>query len=745
MANTIAELLQLVSDKVLTGGRRTTAVNLKDVYNPLINSTLNIKDGGLVVESETGYTTEITLTDDKAFTNKKYVDDLVGSITGGLNYLGVWNASTNIPALSSGVGNSGDYYIVDVAGSTNLDGISDWNIGDWVIFSTVWQKIDNSEELQNLQSVLNQGNVSTTTIETTGFIKTGGISSEFLKADGSVDSSNYLEENTAIIGATKTKITYDAKGLVISGTDATTADINDSLNKRYVTDSQLTVIGNQSNTNTGDETQTTIETKLGFASVTASTIAFFNATKKLISGTGANLGTFFQTLTAKSTPTDADTIIVNDSATSFEAKKTTLTQFKAFLKTYFDTIYGSAFSGTVGTFPKFTSSNAIGNSRLKETTEDLEFTNTTSSTIFKIETTATSENARVQAIKSTNIGQIVASDTAVDLFLAQGRATSVITRIITPQYTQNNDSSGVVKNINGSLYYQVICPSHSAFGENGNAHSMFASVGQDFRSPKAFMFGNDRFSSNYKAVFRIDIENHRVILYDNTVINPVEKIRFDANAQNNIQLTTGAKLGNNTDTPIVSGGGTILWNGKSFDIGDGVGGTVEYYNTLIARKYTAYSFTTSTVITTTAIVLNSFAVAAKGVNDISLSTLRGGSVIKFKYLGVVSANIGNGTRTINIKLGTVQVLTLSATGADSNFSLGNVLTIEGEIILDTASSTKGNLSVNFGSTKSNYVMAATTATNIAAFTSGALNIELVNNNVETSTILGSTFNIEITK
>lgn len=65
--------------------------------------------------------------------------------------------------------------------------------------------------------------------------------------DGKVD------ENAAITGATKTKITYDAKGLVTAGADATTADIADSTNKRYVTDAQLTVIGNTSGTNTGDQ------------------------------------------------------------------------------------------------------------------------------------------------------------------------------------------------------------------------------------------------------------------------------------------------------------------------------------------------------------------------------------------------------------------------------------------------------------------------------------------------------------
>ena len=64
---------------------------------------------------------------------------------GDLVYDGTWNASTNTPSLVSGVGNSGHYYIVSVAGSTNLDGITDWQPGDWVIFNgTAWQKIDQS-------------------------------------------------------------------------------------------------------------------------------------------------------------------------------------------------------------------------------------------------------------------------------------------------------------------------------------------------------------------------------------------------------------------------------------------------------------------------------------------------------------------------------------------------------------------------------------------------------------------------
>jgi hypothetical protein len=49
-----------------------------------------------------------------------------------------------------------------------------------------------SASTPTIQQVLTAGQVATTTIETTGFIKTGGTSSQFLKADGTVDSSTYL-------------------------------------------------------------------------------------------------------------------------------------------------------------------------------------------------------------------------------------------------------------------------------------------------------------------------------------------------------------------------------------------------------------------------------------------------------------------------------------------------------------------------------------------------------------------------
>ena len=73
------------------------------------------------------------------------------SITGALVYQGAWNALTNTPTLTSSVGVSGYYYVVSVAGTTNLNGITDWQIGDWAIFNgTIWQKIDQTNTVSSV-------------------------------------------------------------------------------------------------------------------------------------------------------------------------------------------------------------------------------------------------------------------------------------------------------------------------------------------------------------------------------------------------------------------------------------------------------------------------------------------------------------------------------------------------------------------------------------------------------------------
>lgn len=78
---------------------------------------------------------------------KVLVSALPAAITGALSYQGVWNAGTNTPTLTSGAGTKGFFYKVSVAGSSTLDGTSNWNVGDQLHFDgTTWDKIDGSAE-----------------------------------------------------------------------------------------------------------------------------------------------------------------------------------------------------------------------------------------------------------------------------------------------------------------------------------------------------------------------------------------------------------------------------------------------------------------------------------------------------------------------------------------------------------------------------------------------------------------------
>ena len=67
-----------------------------------------------------------------------------GNFAGSLTYQSTWDANSNTPFLQSSVGTKGFYYVVSVAGNTNLNGITSWKINDWAVFDgSIWEKIDN--------------------------------------------------------------------------------------------------------------------------------------------------------------------------------------------------------------------------------------------------------------------------------------------------------------------------------------------------------------------------------------------------------------------------------------------------------------------------------------------------------------------------------------------------------------------------------------------------------------------------
>jgi hypothetical protein len=169
-----------------------------------------------------------------------------GGGVGAVTYKGTWNANTNSPALSSGTGTQGDYYVVNVAGSTNLDGITDWQIGDWAIFNgTVWQKVDNTDAVTSVNGqvgavVLTASNVgaaanTVNVIAGTGLGGGGNLEANVTLslANTAVTADTYGSANTAVI------ITVDAQGRLTNASNATIA----------VTNSQVSGLGTMSTQN----------------------------------------------------------------------------------------------------------------------------------------------------------------------------------------------------------------------------------------------------------------------------------------------------------------------------------------------------------------------------------------------------------------------------------------------------------------------------------------------------------------
>jgi hypothetical protein len=145
------------------------------------------------------------------------------SVAGGLSYQGTWNASTNTPTLASSTGTNGYYYVVSVAGTTNLNGITDWQAGDWLIFNgSTWQKIDQSWAIAGA----NDNITSMTGI-------TGGISSpDFVQFDTTATNTNSVG-----------KLYWDdtQKTLTVGLTTNIAADIGQTLYAYVTNDEAITI------------------------------------------------------------------------------------------------------------------------------------------------------------------------------------------------------------------------------------------------------------------------------------------------------------------------------------------------------------------------------------------------------------------------------------------------------------------------------------------------------------------------
>ena len=140
----------LTGEATATGpGSATVTLSTSAVTGKLLTG-LNLAGGGTIAATDSIL---------QAFGK---VQNQISGMVGGVTFQGTWDASTNTPTLTSSVGTKGYYYIVSVAGSTNLNGITDWKIGDWAIFNgTTWDKVDNTDAVSSVNGFT--GAVSLTT------------------------------------------------------------------------------------------------------------------------------------------------------------------------------------------------------------------------------------------------------------------------------------------------------------------------------------------------------------------------------------------------------------------------------------------------------------------------------------------------------------------------------------------------------------------------------------------------------
>ena len=127
----------------VTGDMQVTDSILSPIFKGALRGT---------IESNTTAITQASTDDSTRVATTAFVNNAVEAIPSGLTFQGNWDAATNTPNIGASTPNNGDFYIVSVAGTTNLGGITDWEVGDWAIAvvsggATTWQKIDNSSVL----------------------------------------------------------------------------------------------------------------------------------------------------------------------------------------------------------------------------------------------------------------------------------------------------------------------------------------------------------------------------------------------------------------------------------------------------------------------------------------------------------------------------------------------------------------------------------------------------------------------
>jgi hypothetical protein len=255
---------------------------------------------------------------------------LPAAVLGAVKYQGTWNASTNTPTLVSSVGSQGHYYVVNVSGSTDLNGITDWLIGDWAIYNgSIWEKIDNTDAVTSVNGYT--GTVVLTNTDISGF---GTMSTQNANAVAITGGSINGTTIGATTPSTVTGTTVTATTLVVNDNSTLGSSNSDTVNFNARVNSDIDPstdntydLGRNSHawrnlylTGTANLAALTASGTVTLNGLTASTALALNASKQVVSvantGTGNNVLATSPTLVTPALGTPSSGVVTNLTGTA---------------------------------------------------------------------------------------------------------------------------------------------------------------------------------------------------------------------------------------------------------------------------------------------------------------------------------------------------------------------------------------------------------------------------------------------
>jgi hypothetical protein len=222
------------------------------------------------------------------------VQNQISALVGGVMYEGTWNASTNTPTIVSSIGSKGDYYIVATAGSTNINGITSWNIGDWIIFNgTTWDKVDNTDAVSSVNGYTGAVSLVTSDVPESGSLYFTNARAIGSTLTGYTSGAGTISATDTILQAIQ-KLNGNVSGLVsgvssvFGRTGAVTATSGD-YNTDQVTEGSTNLYYTASRFNTAFSSKTTTDltegTNLYYTSARFDTAFGTKTTSNLTEGT----------------------------------------------------------------------------------------------------------------------------------------------------------------------------------------------------------------------------------------------------------------------------------------------------------------------------------------------------------------------------------------------------------------------------------------------------------------------------